>query len=167
MGPEQVDEIFSRTLTGEYDDESSWEAVRTLHRTGGRQVCDRAAEWCRSDDPLKRARGADVIAQLGRTVEHPSNNFPEECFSVVSTLVQREKDPLPLLSAAHALGHIGNPLAVPLLITLKFKLLTLNFFARSDQSTGGESRRAPIPAGPTRPTYQKYCAGGSSPSARR
>lgn len=116
MGPEQVDEIFSRTLTGEYDDESPWEAVRTLHRTGSRQVFDRAAEWCRSDDPLKRARGADVIAQLGRTVEHPSNSFPEECFSVVSTLVQREKDPLPLLSAIHALGHIGNPLAVPLLI---------------------------------------------------
>jgi HEAT repeat protein len=116
MGPEQMDEIFSQTLTGKYDDESPWEAVRTLHRTGGREVFDRAAEWCRSDDPLKRARGADVIAQLGRTVDHPSNNFPEECFSVVSTLVQREKHPLPLLSAVHALGHIGNPLAVPLLI---------------------------------------------------
>jgi len=116
MGSEQMDEIFSQTLTGEYDDESPWDAVRTLHRTGSREVCDRAAEWCRSDDPLKRARGADVIAQLGRTVEHPSNNFPEECFSVVSTLVQWEKDPLPLLASLHALGHIRNPLAVPLLI---------------------------------------------------
>lgn len=116
MGPEKMDEIFSQTLTGEYDDESPWEAVRTLHRTGSREVFDRAAAWCLSDDALKRARGADVIAQLGRTVDHPSNNFPEECFSVVSTLVQREKDPFPLLSAVHALGHIGNPLAVPLLI---------------------------------------------------
>jgi HEAT repeat protein len=116
MGTEQIDEIFAQTLTGEYDDESPWEAVRTLHRTGSREVCDRAAEWCRSDEPLKRARGADALAQLGRTVEHPSNNFPEECFSLVSTLVQREKDPLPLASAVHALGHIGNPLAVPLVM---------------------------------------------------
>jgi len=115
MGPEQLDEIFAQTLTGDYDDESPWEAVRTLHRTGGREVCDRAAEWCRSDDPLKRARGA-VLGPLGRMVEHPSNNSPEECFTLVSTLVQREEDPLPLLSAIHALGHIGNPLAVPLVI---------------------------------------------------
>ena len=116
MGSEQMDEIFAQTLTGDYDDESPWEAVRALRRTGGREVYDRAAEWCRSDDPLKRARGADVLAQLGRTVDHASNDFPEECFSVVSTLARREKDPLPLLSAVHALGHIGNPLAVPLVI---------------------------------------------------
>lgn len=57
-----------------------------------------------------------VLAQLGKTVDHPNNNFPEECFSVVSSLVQREKDLLPLLSGVHALGHIRNPLAIPLLI---------------------------------------------------
>jgi HEAT repeat protein len=33
-----------------------------------------------------------------------------------SSLVQREKDVLPLLSAVHALGHIGNPLSIPLVI---------------------------------------------------
>lgn len=116
MVPGQIDELFAQTLTGDYDDESPWEAVRTLHGLGSRQVFDRAAEWCSSDNSLKRARGADVLAQVGRAVNHPSNNFPEECFSVVSSLVQREKDPLPLLSAVHALGHIGNPLAVPLII---------------------------------------------------
>jgi HEAT repeat protein len=116
MDLEQMDGLFAQTLTGDYDDELPWEAVRTLHRRGDREVCDRAAEWCRSDDPLKRARGADVLAQLGRTVDHPNNDFPEECFSVVSSLVQREKDVLPLLSAVHALGHIENPLAIPLVI---------------------------------------------------
>jgi len=116
MGPEQIDEIFAQTLTGDYDDESPWDAVGALHRIGSREVYDRAAEWCSSDNPLKRARGTDVLAQLGRTVDHPTHNFPDECFSVVSALVQREKDPLALLSAVHALGHIGNPLAVPLVI---------------------------------------------------
>jgi HEAT repeat protein len=33
-----------------------------------------------------------------------------------SNLVQREKDVLPLLCAVHALGHIGNPFAIPLVI---------------------------------------------------
>jgi len=116
MGPEQLDEIFSHALTGDYDDESPWEAVRKLRGIGSREVFDRAAKWCSSDVPLKRARGADILAQLGRTAEHPSNNFPDECFSVVSALVQREKDSLPLFSAIYALGHIGNPLAVPLVV---------------------------------------------------
>lgn len=116
MDSQQMDKIFAQTLVGNYDDDEPWEAVRTLRLTGSRKVYDRASEWCRSDDPLKRARGADVLAQLGRTVDHPSNDFPEECFSIVSGLVRREKDPLPLNSAIHALGHIGNPLAVPLVI---------------------------------------------------
>jgi len=83
-------------------------------------VYERAAEWCESDNPLKRARGADILAQLGRTVGHHSHDFPEECFSVVSNLVQREKESLPLLSAIHALGHIGNLLAVPMVIEHRF-----------------------------------------------
>lgn len=53
---------------------------------------------------------------FGKTVEHLSNNFPDESFAVVSSLVREEKDPLPLLSAIHALGHIGKPQAVPLVI---------------------------------------------------
>jgi HEAT repeat protein len=116
MGTDQLDEIFAQTLTGDYDDESPWNAVRKLHNIGSRQVFDRAAVWCCSDDPLKRARGADVLAQLGAAPEHPQPTFPDESFSVVSTLAQAEKDPLPLLSAVYALGHIGNPLAIPIVI---------------------------------------------------
>jgi GNAT superfamily N-acetyltransferase len=33
-----MDEIFAQTLTGDYDDESPWEAVPKLHLTGGREV---------------------------------------------------------------------------------------------------------------------------------
>lgn len=111
-----ADELFARMLDGNYDDERPWEAVQTLRRMGSRAVFTRAADWCISDDPLKRARGADVLAQIGRTADNPSNNFPDESFSIISTLVQLEKDPLPLGAALHALGHIGNPLAIPFLI---------------------------------------------------
>jgi len=112
----QMDGLFAQTLTGDYDDESPWNAVRALHGIGSREVFNRAVQWCSSDNPLKRARGADVLAQLGSTSENPGNKFPEESFSIVSSLLKQEKDPLSLLSAVHALGHIGNTRAVPSLI---------------------------------------------------
>lgn len=116
MGLEHIDELFAQTLTGNYDDESPWNAVRKLHNLGSREVFDRATAWCTSDEPLKRARGADILAQLGATTGNARDQYPEECFSIISILVLQEKDPLPLLSAVHALGHIGNPLAVPLVM---------------------------------------------------
>jgi HEAT repeat protein len=116
MAQAQIDELFAQTLTGDYDDDAQWQAVAKLRKLGTRPVYERAAEWCISSDPLKRARGADVLAQIGRTIEHPQNNFPEESYSVVSQLALHEKDPLPLSSAIHALGHIGNFHALPLMV---------------------------------------------------
>lgn len=113
---EQMDDIFAQTLVGDYDDDLPWEAVGALRKLGSRAVFERAAVWCGSEDPMKRARGADVLAQIGRTGEHPTNNFPDESYLILSALAERERNPLPLLSAIHALGHIGNPLAVPLVI---------------------------------------------------
>jgi HEAT repeat protein len=112
----QIDELFAQTLTGDYDDDAPWEAVGKLRNLGTRQIFKRAAEWCSSNEPLKRARGADVLAQIGRTTEHPHNNFPQEVYSVISQLAQREKEPLPLLAAIHALGHIRDPRALPVLV---------------------------------------------------
>lgn len=109
-----VDELFARILTGDYDDELPWKAVHTLRRLGSREVFDRAAEWCLSVDPLKRSRGADILAQIGRT--DGVNSFLDESFAVVSEMLGVEKHPLPLIAAVHALGHIGNPLAIPLIV---------------------------------------------------
>lgn len=111
-----TDELFAKTLSGEYDDEAPWNAVRELHQIGTREVLEKAVTWCHSEDPLQRARGADVLAQLGKTAEYPSNNFPEECFKAVSEMAATEEEPRPLSSAIHALGHIGNPHAVPILV---------------------------------------------------
>jgi HEAT repeat protein len=111
-----VNELFARTLTGNYDDDLPWKAVHTLRRLGSRDVFNRAAEWCLSDVPLKRARGADILAQIGRTADNPVNNFLDESFSIVSNMLRSEKDPVPLVAAVHALGHIGDPLAIPLVV---------------------------------------------------
>jgi HEAT repeats len=110
-----IDELFTRTLSGEYEDEMPWEAVCALRRIGTRQVFERARELGQSSDALSRARGADVLAQLGKTVYHPSNSFPEESYSVIRDLVQQETDPCPLASGIAALGHLDNPFAVPLI----------------------------------------------------
>ena len=70
--------------------------------TGTREVFDVATRWCSSDDPLMRARGIDVLAQLGKTVEHPTNSFPDQSYSVVTNLLMRERDVRPLNSAIAA-----------------------------------------------------------------
>jgi HEAT repeat protein len=111
-----IDSLFSRTLAGDYDDDAPWEAVHELRNIASREVLQRAVEWCRSETPLKRARGADVLAQIGKTVEHQSNKYPHESYSAVSELAASENEILPLNSAIHALGHIGDPRGVPIIV---------------------------------------------------
>jgi len=110
-----IEGLFASTLQGDYDDDAQWQAVRALRKLGTRDVFDIAAAWCKSDDPLMRARGIDVLAQLGRTADHPVNSFPEDAYAIVSELAQREKDLRTLESAISALGHLDNDAAVPLI----------------------------------------------------
>lgn len=115
MAPEAtdaIDRIFARTLIGDYEDDAPWEAVRELHRIGTREVFDRAVAWCRSPDPLSRARAADVLAQLGRSSDNAASPFAEDSFVVIASLIKNERDLAPLSSGIQALGHIGNPRAV-------------------------------------------------------
>jgi HEAT repeat protein len=111
-----IDELFAQTLSGDYEDEAPWEAVCALRHLGTREVFEKATEWCESDNPLARARGADVLSQLGKTIEHRSNSFPEESYSAVAALAQQETHTRPLSSAIAALGHLDDPLGVPLIV---------------------------------------------------
>jgi HEAT repeat protein len=119
MPSSTIDELFRKTLEGEYDDDVPWGAVRELRRLGTREVFDKAAQWCQSADPLQRTRGLDIIAQIGKTADHPRNRFPQESFSLVSRLVCSEKDIRPLGSAIAALGHIDDERAVALVARFK------------------------------------------------
>jgi hypothetical protein len=116
MASATIDELFSRTLLEDYDADAPWRAVHDLQSIGSREVFERSVEWCVSQDAQKRARGADILAQLGKTADHPTNNYPEESFVVISDLIRKEGEAQPLSSAIHALGHIGNPQAVPLIV---------------------------------------------------
>jgi HEAT repeat protein len=116
MSPEPLEEMFAKTLSGDYDSDSSWEAVHALQTLGSRDVYERAVAWCGAQEPVKRARGADILAQIGKTAEHPHNSFPEDSFSIVSCMLGRETEPRPLASAIYALGQIGDSRAVTLLV---------------------------------------------------
>jgi HEAT repeat protein len=115
MLDDSINELFAETLNGDYDDDAPWEAVRDLRKLGSRAVFDRAAAWCGSEDRLKRARGADVLAQLGKGVGQP-HSFPHESFAIISKMASHEIEPLPLASAIHALGHLGNAQAIETLV---------------------------------------------------
>lgn len=115
MSTREIDDLFTQALSGDYDDEAPWAAVHELRRIGTREVFNRAAEWCQSNEPLVRARGADVLAQLGKFLDHPTHSFPEASYSVINDLVQREKEPQVLRAAIAALGHIEDPRAVPVI----------------------------------------------------
>lgn len=65
---------------------------------------------------MVRARGLDVLAQIGRSADHPSNSFSDESFAVVSRTLQHEQEIRPLDSAIAALGHLDNPAGIPLII---------------------------------------------------
>jgi HEAT repeat protein len=116
MTAEQIDDLFAKTLVGDYEDDAPWAAVHELRRMSSREVLDRATEWCVSQEALMRARGVDVLAQIGKTVEHPDHAFPAEAYATISSLLKREKHIRPLDSAIAALGHIGDPMAIPLVM---------------------------------------------------
>ncbi len=115
MAQPDIDALFAETLLGDYDDDRPWEAVHSLRWIGTREVFNKAAAWTESVEPLERARGLDIIAQLGKTAEHPSNNFPQESYEIAIKVVQREREVTPLNSAISALGHIDDPRAVPVI----------------------------------------------------
>jgi Fe-S oxidoreductase len=54
-----------------------------------------------------RARGADVLAQIGRTVEHRSNNFPDESFAVLQDAGYRVRVPRERLCCGRSLYDFG------------------------------------------------------------
>ncbi len=112
---QEIDDLFDRTLAGAYEDDAAWDAVKALQKVGTREVFEKARMWCLSNDPAKRARGADIIGQIRSAPAQKANAFPDEAYEALTELVRRETDPRPLSSAIAALGHLDNPAAVPLI----------------------------------------------------
>jgi HEAT repeat protein len=119
MAATDIDELFARTLEGDYEDDAPWDAVQILRRMGTREVFEKAAKCVESAEPLVRARGIDVLAQLRKTPGDPTNSFPEETYGVVTRALQQETELQPLNSAISALGHLYDSRAIPLIAAFR------------------------------------------------
>jgi len=120
MPPLNIDDLFVATLAGEYDGDEPWQAVSELRRNGSREIFERAADWCRSEDALKRARGADILAQLRvpqsteqkQSLVIPEPLYIQESTAIILDMLNTETDELALRAEIHALGHLGLPMVI-------------------------------------------------------
>jgi len=109
MGDQSIDELFEACLAGDRDDEAAWRAVTALHLLGTREVLDKAVELTKSADAARRARGADILGQLGVRPGAASASFVAERLQALLRLLNGESDPEVLRSVIVALGHLREP----------------------------------------------------------
>lgn len=120
MDASEVEQLFAQTLVGDYENEDAWKAVAALRQDGSVEIFQHAAAWCSSDDPLKRARAADILSQLRRgPAEKPEWLFREQSFPLVARMLEDEQSTVVLNSAIGALGHLRNEMGIPLILGFK------------------------------------------------
>ena len=83
-----------------------WAHVRVLHFRSGREVFDMSVELCSSQDPISRAVGADVLAQLGVRDGVAAFPFADESKGRLVALLT-DTEAFVAASALCALGHLG------------------------------------------------------------
>lgn len=105
---ESIDDLFTVALTGDREDDAAWKAVRRLHFLDGREVLEKAIDLTRSNDPYRRARGADVLGQLGVQPGVSSTSLVSERLQALLALLLEESDPLVLNAAIVALGFLSE-----------------------------------------------------------
>ncbi len=91
------------------------EALATLNFRATRSVFEDAVLLLESDDPPRRALGADILGQLGI----PERAFPKESLAVLLPMLETEHDVGVLQSITGSLGHIHDPDAIPHIVRLK------------------------------------------------
>jgi HEAT repeat protein len=112
-----ISELFTAALAGVYEDEEAWDAVATLRMRGTEDVYEAAVQLCSSDDAKSRARGLDVLGQLGAGKPDAERPHLHDC---VSRAIRHLSDPDPTVvcSAAWALAHLTTKAAAAALIPL-------------------------------------------------
>jgi HEAT repeat protein len=125
MTSSEIEQLFDRTLLGDYEDEGAWDAVSALQGHGNLEIFDIAAGWLKAKEPLKRARAAAILAQLREpvseadTLQHPKWVFREEAFALVVEMLASEEEPLVLGDGIMALGHLYDEAGIPVIVSYK------------------------------------------------
>jgi len=116
--PRSTPVLFAATLEGDYEGKAPWQAVTALRLRGTMEVFELAADYCRSRDPKARARGLDVLAQLGAGKPDAARPYLGRCVSIAIDLLQ-DPEAMVVYSAAWALAHLGTEEAVAALLRLQ------------------------------------------------
>ncbi len=105
-------ELIEGALSAE--GEERWAFIHTLHRRGSEEILSLALPLTSSPDPVRRILGAEILGQLGA-------GEPTFLRASVSQLLVMLDDAEPevLAAVATALGHRGDPSAIPALAELK------------------------------------------------
>jgi hypothetical protein len=118
MDRTEMEALFARTVSGDYESDDAWAAVGTLRSNGDRAIFEYASEWCHSANPVERARGAAILCQLRRASEPTVKPeavewlFRDESWPLLLGMSENESDLVALQSVISALGHMGNPAAI-------------------------------------------------------
>ncbi len=117
----ELEALFARTLTSDYNDDGPNKPVSVLHGYGTDWVFERAMEWCRSEQGIKRARGAEILSQLRRPgwdfVKGPPDFVRRsESIPALLAMLTCEGERLPKIAALFALGHLDARAAIPAIL---------------------------------------------------
>jgi len=113
-----VAELLDAAVQGDDDDEAAWNAVMSLQLRATPEVLETAKKYCRSADAKARARGLDVLGQLGAGKLDSERPYFGDCVSMAIEAL-KDTEPLVVRSAADALSHLHGNEAISALIGVK------------------------------------------------
>lgn len=82
LDSKSTEELFAATLEGKYEDDAAWEAIAVLRLRGTSEVFEVAKRYCLTENPRARARGLNVLAQLGAGKPDAERPFMAESVSI-------------------------------------------------------------------------------------
>ena len=142
----EKDKTPSRTVLERYrqdvqdnedQDEDDDSGLGLLHYRGGKEEYQLGAEYSESSDPLDRALGAKILAQLG----WDDQTFLEESVEILVKLLD-DADPNVVYSAAVALSHRSDERAIIRLVSLSTHEDALIRFGVAHGLAAGEAPEA-------------------------
>jgi HEAT repeat protein len=114
--------LFEETLKGAFYDDAPWEAVCVLRHHGTpetfEEVFQKAVEFSKSEEPLKRARGINILAQVGCTMENHTGIHLDERLAIALQHLSDESG-MVVEAAAWALANMRGDKAISALLTVR------------------------------------------------
>ncbi|NUK07886.1 ankyrin repeat domain-containing protein [Streptomyces lunaelactis] len=114
-------ELAERALRCGDPGRDDWvESMTALRGRGDEETFQAAAAWCASDDPMRQAFAADVLAQLGfrapvdgSSAYGPVRPFAARALPLLRELSRQARDAELIQAVVLGLGHHGDPGALP------------------------------------------------------